>query len=163
MRAPKEAWSFWSFCVVATAVLGMPSSGRAADEAGAAASTDQCDLSGCYDKPLWTCSLQGCTDIQDLALSQRRLTGSIPPALFASGGGGLVGIREIHLGNNLLTGTIPDLSALSSLEQLHLFHNQLTGPIPDVTALRDLQRVHISNNALSGAVPTSICNVLTTT
>ena len=152
----RAAWA----CFLAAAVLLVPS-GRAVEAEGATTNTEQCDLSGCYDMPLWTCRLQGCTDIQDLPLSQRRLTGTIPQALLARGG--LLGLREIHLGNNLLTGTIPDLSALSSLEQLHLFHNQLTGSIPDVTVLRHLQRVHISNNALGGVVPTSLCNVLTTT
>ena len=48
-------------------------------------------------------------------------------------------VRGIRLTSQGLDGSIPDLSALTSLQWLQLGGNQLTGSIPDLSALASLQ------------------------
>ena len=59
----------------------------------------------------------------------------------------------IDLPNNNLTGTLPDLGALTRLATLDLFGNQLTGPIPDSTRnLTALTVISLAGNQLSGSL-----------
>ena len=55
---------------------------------------------------------------------------------------------RLFLSHNQLTGSIPDLSALTSLTQLILSHNQLTGSIPDLSALTNLTWLDLTGNQL---------------
>jgi len=52
-----------------------------------------------------------------------------------------------------LSGSLPDLSALSSLQGLYLGNNQITGSIPDLSALTNLVDVYLGNNQLTGSIP----------
>ncbi|KVH93581.1 Malectin-like carbohydrate-binding domain-containing protein, partial [Cynara cardunculus var. scolymus] len=61
------------------------------------------------------------------------------------------------LGNNRLSGAIPDLSNLKLLKTLHLEDNQLNGRIPSSLGNIDrLQELFLQNNNLTGQVPTSL-------
>ncbi|MCY3992968.1 MAG: fibronectin type III domain-containing protein [Caldilineaceae bacterium] len=62
-------------------------------------------------------------------------------------------VIELNLGNNRLTGEIPDLGALAELKWLALFGNYLTGPVPDLSANARLRTLHISDNRFSGPIP----------
>ncbi|KAJ0640254.1 putative leucine-rich repeat domain superfamily [Helianthus anomalus] len=54
------------------------------------------------------------------------LIGTLPKEI-----AGLTALKEIRLSMNKLTGPIPDLSPLKSLEILHLDENEFEGPFPD--------------------------------
>ena len=57
-----------------------------------------------------------------------------------------------------MTGTIPDLSALTNLTWLDLGSNQLTGPVPDLCAFTNLKHVYLGSNQLSGPIP-NLCTL----
>ncbi|MDE0312808.1 MAG: leucine-rich repeat domain-containing protein [Caldilineaceae bacterium] len=62
-------------------------------------------------------------------------------------------VKELALAGNNLSGTLPDLSALTQLTILDLDFNQLTGSIPDLGALSQLEWLSVSSNRLTGTVP----------
>ena len=83
------------------------------------------------------------TSLTALTLNENQLTGEIP-ALSAS-------LVYVYLGDNLLTGAIPDLSGLTRLQLLSLEQNQLTGEIPALSAT--VAYVYLSDNLLTGEIP----------
>ena len=82
-----------------------------------------------------------------LSLNYNQLTGTIPDL------SALTNLELLRLFNNQLTGTIPDLSALTNLVWFDLGSNQLTGTIPDLSALTNLQYLYLFNNQLTGTIP----------
>lgn len=62
-------------------------------------------------------------------------------------------VKELTLAGNNLSGTLPDLSALTQLSILDLDFNLLTGSIPDLGALSQLEWLSVSSNQLSGSIP----------
>ncbi len=72
-------------------------------------------------------------------------------------------VISIELSNNSLKGSLPDLSALTSLQHLELrgsrrstflsHSNELTGSIPDLSKLTNLQTLSLSYNQLTGNIP----------
>ncbi|KAA3484399.1 putative leucine-rich repeat receptor-like protein kinase [Gossypium australe] len=76
--------------------------------------------------------------------NKNKLSGSIPPKLFSSE---MVLIHILFDGNQL-TGNIPStLGHVQTLEVLNLAHNNLTGPLPDLTSMNTLNYVDLSNNS----------------
>ncbi len=71
-------------------------------------------------------------------------------------------VVEIYIGNNGLTGPIPEeLGDLSGLERLYLFSNDLTGNIPSTLgSLDNLEILNLSQNALTGPVPLELCGLV---
>ncbi|XP_073124012.1 probable LRR receptor-like serine/threonine-protein kinase At5g59680 [Henckelia pumila] len=98
-----------------------------------------------------------CTDgprirVATLNLTSMGLSGSISPSIFR-----MTALTSISLGNNSLSGTIPDLSSLIGLEILHLEDNQLGGVIPaSLGTLTRLREVFLQNNNLTGQVPSNL-------
>ena len=102
------------------------------------------------------------------------LNGSLPATL-----ANLTGLTYIHVGDNQLTGNIPNLSALTNLTHLYLRNNNFTsgsipswitnlgnlttldlrgtnrtGPIPNLSSLSNLTQISIGNNDFdSGEIP----------
>ncbi|KAA3662158.1 MAG: hypothetical protein DWQ04_14265 [Chloroflexi bacterium] len=62
-------------------------------------------------------------------------------------------VEALSLSDNQLDGTIPDISALSSLIHLDLSSNQLSGPIPNLSSLSNLVNLQLDDNQLSGTIP----------
>ncbi len=62
-------------------------------------------------------------------------------------------VTELHLSNNHLVGTLPDLSALTSLVRLNVSDNQLTGPLTTIASLPALQGFWAINNQFTGYLP----------
>jgi len=62
-------------------------------------------------------------------------------------------VVELNLGENVLQGTLPNLTGLSGLEQLNLFENRLEGLLPDLTTLTNLKVLNLRNNLFSGPLP----------
>ena len=88
--------------------------------------------------------------LERLALSHNQLTGPIPPQL-----GALTRLQHLDLGFNQLTGAIPpQLGALTALQELWLHVNELTGPIPSqLGTLSQLRELSIGFNQLTGPIP----------
>ena len=77
------------------------------------------------------------------------LTGPVPAWL-----NDMTNMRELWLWGNRLSGTIPDLSGMTSLQKLKLAGNNLTGGIPAVSELPpNLKWLIINSNPLGGAIP----------
>jgi Leucine-rich repeat (LRR) protein len=87
-----------------------------------------------------------------LNLTSMGLTGLMSPGISR-----LTALQDIWLGNNSLSGSIPDLSKLRMLETLHLEDNQFSGEIPsslgNITGLHEL---FLQNNNLTGEIPNSL-------
>ena len=77
------------------------------------------------------------------------LTGPVPTWL-----NGMTNMRESWLWGNKLSGTIPDLSGMTSLQKLKLAKNNLTGGIPVwLGSMSNLKWLIIDTNPLGGTIP----------
>ncbi|MCI12101.1 LRR receptor-like kinase, partial [Trifolium medium] len=86
------------------------------------------------------------------SLSGKNLTGNIPSDITK-----LVGLVELWLDGNMLTGPIPDFTGCTDLKIIHLENNQFTGVLPDSLAnLPSLRELYVQNNMLSGTVPPNL-------
>ena len=65
----------------------------------------------------------------------------------------LTQLQTLNLSANRLSRPIPDLSTLTQLQTLNLSANQLSGTIPDLSTLTQLQTLNLSDNQLSGTIP----------
>ncbi|GAV74792.1 LRR_1 domain-containing protein/LRRNT_2 domain-containing protein/Malectin_like domain-containing protein [Cephalotus follicularis] len=87
-----------------------------------------------------------------LNLTSMGLSGSLSASI-----SNLTALTSIELGNNTLSGSIPDLSSLRMLEILHLEDNQLSGEIPpSLGNMASLNELFLQNNNLTGQVPSSL-------
>ena len=87
--------------------------------------------------------------VTDLELSSNNLRGTLPADL-----GTLSNLITLDLSDNQLSGTIPDLSAVTQIQSLDLGDNQLSGTIPNwLGSLTGLQELSLRNNRLTGAIP----------
>lgn len=88
-----------------------------------------------------------------LILSERQLSGTIPPEL-----GVLSRLAQLDFHGNRLSGPIPpELAHLSNLEALQLHNNELSGPIPpELGRLSYLRKLNLHTNRLSGTIPTEL-------
>ncbi|GMP63471.1 hypothetical protein CsSME_00025149 [Camellia sinensis var. sinensis] len=74
---------------------------------------------------------------------RNQLSGEIPPQLFNSN----MSLIHVIFDNNTLSGKIPStIGQVRTLEILFLSNNQLTGPLPDLTGLISLNYMDLSNN-----------------
>jgi len=62
-------------------------------------------------------------------------------------------VTGIKLSYNNLSGTLPDLSALTALQDFRVHDNDLSGPIPELSTLTALRRFHVHRNQLEGQLP----------
>ena len=66
-------------------------------------------------------------------------------------------LQSLTLEGNYLSGTIPDLTLLPSLELVNAANNKLNGTLPEGLGAMSLQYIDFNVNLLLGLVPTSIC------
>ncbi|KAL2660411.1 hypothetical protein AAZV13_03G139500 [Glycine max] len=90
--------------------------------------------------------------IVSILLSNKNLTGNIPMDITK-----LVGLVELWLDGNMLTGPFPDFTGCMDLKIIHLENNQLTGVLPtSLTNLPSLRELYVQNNMLSGTIPSEL-------
>ena len=101
--------------------------------------------------------LSALTNLEELYLHANNFTGTFPAWL-----GSLTNLTHLHLFGTAqkdpaglgLTGPIPNLSTLTSLEELSIDGNGLTGTIPTwLNMLTTLERLDLDRNQLTGAIP----------
>jgi len=85
--------------------------------------------------------------LREIYLGQNALTGSIPPDI-----GNLAKLEIFNAKSNQLNSTIPvSISNVTELQILDLSHNKLTGTIPkELSNLVRLHEIHLSHNRLKG-------------
>ena len=97
--------------------------------------------------------------VTGLDLSGKRLSGQLPRLE------GLTSLQEVDLNDNQLSGEIPEklFEGLTSLKEASLCNNQLTGPIPEklFEGLTSLEWVWLHDNQLSGPIPEKLFEGLT--
>ncbi|KAL8188631.1 hypothetical protein R6Q57_029651 [Mikania cordata] len=99
-----------------------------------------------------TCSAGSNIRVTGLNLTSMGLLGSLSPNI-----ANLTALNHIWLGNNNLSGSIPNLSTLRMLKTVHLEDNHFNGPFPSSLANIDgLQELFLQNNNLTGQVPSSL-------
>lgn len=100
-------------------------------------------------------TLNDLIDLSDFDVSVNELTGSIPDL------SGLSSLTTLYLNDNHFSGTVPySLGNLSALIELVLNENQLTGSIPpELGNLSNLQELILSDNQLTGEIPDTLGNL----
>ena len=102
------------------------------------------------DEPLATwygVTTDGSGHVTELRLPDNRLSGSIPDL------SALTNLTTLYLYQNQLAGQIPALRTLTNLTHLALNNNRLSGPIPDLSALTNLTALYLYQNQLTGLIP----------
>lgn len=111
-------------------------------------------------KHLHTCDWPGITCdsehkfIEEIFLSNKNVTGPLPPAL-----GLLTTLKKLDMSENELTGTIFPLTfrQAPNLEEIHLGGNRLRGTIPEELFMPpQLKKLNISYNLFAGMLPTDV-------
>lgn len=99
-----------------------------------------------------TCSEGPRVRVTFLNLTNMALSGFLSPYIV-----NMTALSGISLGNNSLTGSIPDLSSLKFLQVLDLSDNRLGGEIPpSLGNLGKLNQFFVQNNNLTGQVPITL-------
>lgn len=99
-----------------------------------------------------TCSEGPRFRVITLNMTSMGLSGSLSPSIAK-----MTALTSIWLGNNSLTGPIPDLSSLKMLQILHLEDNHLSGGIPpSLGDIGRLSELFLQNNNLTGLIPNNL-------
>ncbi|XP_042065747.1 probable inactive leucine-rich repeat receptor-like protein kinase At3g03770 [Salvia splendens] len=93
--------------------------------------------------PEW---LDSWSNLTVLSLKNNRLNGEVPSAVAR-----ITTLIELVLSHNFLTGKMPDLSKLSTLQLLDLRENSLDSTLPPLP--KGLVNVFLSKNSFSGSIP----------
>ena len=62
-------------------------------------------------------------------------------------------LKILQFGLNKISGQIPSLTELNSLEKFECHENQLTGSIPSLSGLNNLELFYCQDNQLTGSIP----------
>ncbi|XP_065871831.1 putative leucine-rich repeat receptor-like serine/threonine-protein kinase At2g14440 [Euphorbia lathyris] len=90
--------------------------------------------------------------VVSLDLTNMGVSGTLTPSI-----DNLSALDHLWLGDNNLSGPIPNMGSLSGLQTLHLENNQLGGPIPNsLGQLKVLHELYLQNNQLTGKIPASL-------
>ena len=88
------------------------------------------------------------SNLRVLNLHSNSHSGSIPDLT------GMTSLKELYLANNDLTGDIPTwLNGMTNMRELWLWGNSLTGAVPDLSGMTSLDKLKLANNELTGGVP----------
>ena len=97
------------------------------------------------------------TELQVFYVRENRLSGTIPPGLFANFGR----LRYLMMQENLLEGAVPStVRHLKELEYFHLFANMLNEQLPEeIGEMGQVRDLRIQDNQIPGSIPYSIGNL----
>ncbi|XP_071725740.1 receptor-like protein kinase BRI1-like 3 [Rutidosis leptorrhynchoides] len=103
-------------------------------------------------------TLANCSQLQVIDLSSNGLTGIIPFE-FCSSTAPFSSLQKLLLGNNYLSGSIPDnIGSCKNLQTIDLSFNSLTGSIPvNLWNLPQILDVIVWANNFTGEIPEGIC------
>ena len=88
------------------------------------------------------------TNLRVLNLHSNSHSGTIPDL------SDMTSLEELYLANNDLTGSIPTwLNGMTNMRELWLWGNDLNGSIPDLSGMTSLDKLKLANNMLTGGVP----------
>ncbi len=88
------------------------------------------------------------SNLKVLNLHSNSHSGSIPNL------SGMTSLEELYLANNDLSGSIPTwLNGMTNMKELWLWGNSLSGSIPDLSGMTSLDKLKLANNMLTGGVP----------
>ena len=85
--------------------------------------------------------------VTEISVAGNNLSGTLPDI------SALTALLNFDVGENHLHGAIPALTSLVNLQFIEAQDNQLSGPVPSLSGLTALQNLDIQNNALSGNAP----------
>ncbi|KAI3840550.1 hypothetical protein MKX03_007431 [Papaver bracteatum] len=141
-----ESWSFDPSAVGLICKLSGVSCWNAKEDRLISVSLPSNELSGQIPD-----TLQYCVSLQNLDLSDNRISGTIPSQICTW----LPYVITIDLSGNQLSGSIPpDLGNCTYLKILTLSNNNLSGQIPyQLSSLPRLTNFSVANNRLSGKIP----------
>ncbi|PPD86988.1 hypothetical protein GOBAR_DD16061 [Gossypium barbadense] len=102
-------------------------------------------------------TLTNCSRLLMVSLLSNQFGGLLPNSITNLS----ITLRNLYLGDNKITGTIPlGITNLVNLWGLGLEYNYLRGTIPEsIGKLKNLQGMSLGGNALTGRIPTSIGNL----
>ncbi|KAL8095809.1 hypothetical protein AgCh_036976 [Apium graveolens] len=93
--------------------------------------------------------------LETLRLGNNKLTGSLPDITRFSS------LKTFGLRGNQLNGSFPEsFSQVSNLVFLDLAKNRITGTLPDLTYFKSLKKLDLGNNQLHGKLPKSIAQLI---
>ncbi|KAK3412398.1 probable LRR receptor-like serine/threonine-protein kinase At1g67720 isoform X1 [Eucalyptus grandis] len=99
-----------------------------------------------------TCSQGKLARVITLNLTNAGLSGSLPPSI-----SNLTALKNLWLGGNELSGTIPKMASLKALQTLHLENNKFEGSLPEsLGQLPNLREILLQNNKLNGSIPDAL-------
>ncbi|KPA16603.1 protein containing Fibronectin, type III [Candidatus Magnetomorum sp. HK-1] len=97
----------------------------------------------------------GVMPVSEIRLNDQNLNGLLPASI-----GKFKDLKRLFLGQNQLSGTIPESIQNTRLHTLWLQGNSLSGKIPNALCeLTFLQELNLSNNTLNGNLPSNISNL----
>jgi Leucine-rich repeat (LRR) protein len=102
-------------------------------------------------------AFEGFANLGYMGLDGNKLQGGIPNSV-----GAMTSLTELIVWGNRMTGTLPAaLNKCTSLTTLSASANALhgaglTGTIPDLSALTNLEALYIQENAVTGTLPASL-------
>ncbi|HET9033076.1 MAG TPA: hypothetical protein VFN25_09235 [Dokdonella sp.] len=99
-------------------------------------------------------NLQDLSLIKQLFLGNNALTGSLPMLA------GMQHLQDFAIGSNLLTGSIPPIDSLANLSSFVVGNNDLDGSFPEISGLTALFEFDLSDNHITGGIP-SLANLPT--
>ena len=65
-------------------------------------------------------------------------------------------IQVMLISQNKLSGPIPDITGMTSLQYFWIMVNNFTGPFPDLNGLTNLRLINCGSNQLTGTIPTDL-------
>ncbi|XP_017217314.1 receptor-like protein EIX2 [Daucus carota subsp. sativus] len=124
--------------------------GRIPESLGHMTALTYLDLSGNQLHGVLPYSIRHLTNLQVIDFSANNFTGNLEDVLF----GPFPLLQEFLVSENQLTGSLPDITVLSSLRKLEASSNHLSGYLPPVFEHHsDLQLLDLSNNHFRGSLP----------
>ncbi|XP_028791799.1 probable LRR receptor-like serine/threonine-protein kinase At1g07650 [Neltuma alba] len=101
-------------------------------------------------------NLNSSCHVVSILFKAQNISGTLPPEFSK-----LQHLKQLDLGRNLFTGSIPQQWAALHLDQLNLMGNKLSGPFPKVlTNITTLRNLSIEGNLFSGHIPPEIGNLV---